>query len=300
MLSPEALVAALRQFLPGIVVREVLAAREGIKVARTGLKGAQAQRLKVLGEANGFHVVIGTQEVFPRRDRGKGGWCNGSLEGGRPGHGYLNVYVAANASLAQAAYDAETAGDDLAFGAILGTPACCRQFYEKVKEQAAQDQNDFFPFSAPLDPTFRPHALLNLGAQYFDASLISHFPCSLVCADSLALARTNARIMKAYDQKWLEGMLDLLNHGVLYTEYIGIYLFSSPFLAADGSMHYAQPLKGTANGPLFQALAQGDTLRLRRGRVLDIHHGMRLVSSHRARNLRLFAPEPSTMEEATS
>ncbi len=138
MLSPKALVAALKEFLPNITVREILVAREGIKVARTGLRRPTAERLKALASSNGFYVLIGSQEGFPRRDRGKGGWCNSAYDNGRAGRGFLNVYVACSQKLSQQAHDAEACDDDLAFGSALGTPACCRQFYESVKDQAVQ------------------------------------------------------------------------------------------------------------------------------------------------------------------
>ncbi len=71
--SRRALLDDLRDFLPSIACREVLMAREGLKVARTGLRLRVAQRLQRLGPAHGFAVVIGEDLVHPRRDRGKGG-----------------------------------------------------------------------------------------------------------------------------------------------------------------------------------------------------------------------------------
>ena len=78
-MSNKDLADKLRSFLPNIVASEVRAASAGLKVARTGLKQAKAIRLMQLGREAGFYVLVGEQECFPRRDKGKGGWCKMSI-----------------------------------------------------------------------------------------------------------------------------------------------------------------------------------------------------------------------------
>ncbi|MDO9018010.1 MAG: hypothetical protein Q8S73_40090 [Deltaproteobacteria bacterium] len=288
---------ALRAFLPSIVCREVLASREGLKVARTGLRLQAARRLARLGVEHGFSVVIGSESFFPRRDRGKGGWCNGLHEMGR-GPGYRNVYVAASALLAHQALEAERCGDEMAFGTVLAVPPCCRDFYDRNQDAAARVQNDFVPMTTAV-PVARPSALLNLGAQYFDASLVSHFPCSLACEPSISLARANARLVASYDRTWLRDMLARMNRATLYTEYEGVFLLAQRRTHAVGDVVYTpDSTLGTARGRFERALACGSRIRISGEERVEVLRGDVTVATLRAKNLRLFAPVESTVAEA--
>lgn len=296
--SPMELVGQLQSFLPRIVVREVLAAREGLKVARTGLRRRHALQLRELGANAGFHVVIGATEAFPRRDRAKGGWCNGGHDTGRAGQGFFNIYIAADPERARRAHDAEESDDDAAFGSALGTPSCCSAFYDAVKDLAAQEQNDFFPFSAASATERSPHALLNLGAQYFDASLVSHFPCTLRCGPSIDIAQANARLMHRYDPTWLAETLDLLNHGCLYTEYHGVYLLPDARCDERGAVTFrARGLKGTSDARLYRALAMSRSLHVATPSSIALVATDGSVSNFGCTNPRAYAPTRVELDE---
>lgn len=287
----------LRSFLPGIVASEVLAAYAEIKIARTGLTRANAARLSRLGRDYGFHVIVGEDEGFPRRDKAKGGWCNGSREGEVRGPSYFNVYVARSPHVAQQARDAEAAGDDDAFAHLLGTPACCRRFYDLVKDDAAREQNDFFPFSAPASPALAVSGFLNLGAQYFDAALISHFPCSLNCRHSIALARRRGRLLREHDPAWCRQTLYLLNHATLYTEYLGIYLLGGAKQKDGQRLNFdRQRIRGTSRSRIFRALARGTWVGLTPDGALTIGARDRQWSFHPT-NPRLFRPAPVSLDD---
>lgn len=287
----------LRSFLPNIVASEVLAAYADIKVARTGLTRAMATRLSNLGLAYGFHVIVGDRECFPRRDKGKGGWCNGSRDGKVRGPGYFNIYVARSLRVANQAHDAEVAGDDDAFAQLLGTPACCRRFYDLVKDDAAQEQNDFFPFSAPPSPAHTTSGFLNLGAQYFDAALVSHFPCSLNCRHSIALARKRGRLMLEHDPVWCRRTLDLLNHATLYTEYLGVYLLGDAKQKDAQTLTFnRQHIYGTSRSRVFRALAEGTWVRLAPDGTVTIGTQSAQWTS-RPKNPRLFRPTLVTIDD---
>jgi len=125
-------------------------------LARTGLKPKAAERLRRFGAEHGFSVVIGREKTFPRRDRGKGGWCNSARKKAVRKQGYYNVYISHDSRLAQLALEAENDGDDRMFGSALGIPKCCQAFYDRCKDDAAKIQNDFFPFSAANIGRSRP------------------------------------------------------------------------------------------------------------------------------------------------
>lgn len=287
----------LRAFLPDIVAGEVLAAHAGLKVARTGLKRSNMLRLAELGRRAGFHVHVGIDECYPRRDKAKGGWCNGSREGKVRGPGYLNVYVGQSPRLTRQARDAEAAGDDATFARILGTPPCCRAFYDRVKDEAALEQNDIVPFCAPRSPAEKTSAFLNLGAQYFDSALISHFPCSLSCQHSIALARERARLLLQHDPTWLKQIVALLNHATLYTEYLGIYLLGAAQKIDDERLRFdRRSVRGTSRSRIFRALAQGGSVGLQSDGSLEIGSDTGQWT-FRPTNVRLFLPTPITLRD---
>ena len=236
--------------------------------------------------------------VHPRRDRGKGGWCNGLREHGDAG--YHNTYIALTEQEARCGLEAERRGDEPGFGEFLAIPRCCREFYSRNQPRAERAQNDFFPISAERVAA-RPHAALNLGAQYFDASLLSHFPCSLRCADSLRLARATAELVAAYDRAWLDEMLALMSRPTLYTEYEGVFLLRSVDVRAVDDIAYdSAATMGTARGRVAAALARGNYVRSIGGERVEVLRDGVTVASLRARNLRLFAPLPVTADEFVS
>ncbi len=135
--------------------------------------------------------------------------------------GHCILYIAQNPALVDGARDAETNANHEELGKTLGYPACCCAFFEKYFSEKNTDltvnvleksPGHFFSFPA------------NIAARHFDASLLSHFPCSFECKDSVQMALQNFEILKTISERTANRWAALLKSVVIYTKTQGILL----------------------------------------------------------------------------
>ena len=299
--SANGLAVELRSYLSSIVAREVLSAYEGRQVARTGLRPLQLRRLMKTAREFGLAIEVQDEVVYPQRDRGKGGWSNAFANAPRSQIGDRLVYISNSDKLAKAARQAEGTGNDFSFGEHLDIPSCCQSFYAEHAQAAACHQNDFFPFFSNQQFTARPTALLNLAGQYFDASLLSHFPCSPTCTRSIEIAKANGRMIARYDRSWLGEILSVLNRAAIYTEYSGIFMLRVYPSDDPGILHYDnREIFGTSKGRIANALAAGSALQITEEHELRVLHNEGVMASFRPTNLRSYVPKPCSLADVVS
>ena len=85
------------------------------------------------------------------------------------------------------------------FGLILGYPQCCVDFFCR---HFNSDRTDL-----TLKPTNPYTNLTNRGE---DCVLLSHFPCSSSCDKSIAIAKWYLGIIRKYDEKRADEMIEIL------------------------------------------------------------------------------------------
>lgn len=288
---------AMQPHLGRIARREVLCAAAGLKPVRVMVpEQALAPMLQAL-EGAGLAATTGTEIAWIAQDEGKGGWSSDSAKPGE-GEAFRHVYVARTAEQAEQLRAAEASGSPESFGRLLLVPACCRaMFIDRCVEAAETAQNDFMGFSFP-QPCCTVPWTLNLGAQYFDASLISHYPCSPRCADSLRLAWLAWRIVRAASPDLASGMRSSMRRVALYTERLGVHLLDGGAWGSDGWIAVSgDGPASTVENELAALLRKAVSLRV-------LPHGIiawRTVDGEgtlAAEGARLLVPEP-VAEETT-
>jgi hypothetical protein len=85
----------------------------------------------------------------------------------------------------------------LELGSLLGYPRCCRETFARldIRDDAALFDALLPPAGAPPAP---PESVWLAGPL----ALVSHAPCSLLCADTLQLARTLLMVLAAEHPGW--------------------------------------------------------------------------------------------------
>jgi hypothetical protein len=253
-----------------------------------------AQVVQVLRLA-GLAATTSVSTAWIAHDQGKGGWSSAAA---RPGEGepFRHVYVSRISAEADALRCAESSGSPERFGRMLLVPACCRaMFINRCDAAAETTQNDFMGFSFPQACCEVPWTL-NLGAQYFDAALISHYPCSPRCADSMRLAWLAWRIVRAASPDLAAGMRESMRRTVLYTERLGVHRLDGGVPEADGWMRVSgDGLASTYESDLTALLRMGGSLRvLPHGKIAwRTTDGEGTMSAEGAR---LLVPEPVAEE----
>lgn len=249
--------------------REILCVWAGLKNARVGVAPADLGSFTQIIDAFGLAWCCSSRKYLGKRDIGKGGWSNKfgcTVPAVSPGGDWL-VYVARDATKAEAARSAEEDNREFDFGSSLGIPACCARFYLEYQDAAYAKQNDYVPFVLDQTAGTPPYDFrLNYVAQYFGYSLISFFPCSFQCHPAARVAQRTLELLQRYVPQLATETVRLQRCPVLYTEYRGLYLFEkSNWEAKSGALHYdPKAIRGTL--PLDSAIFR----KLRAGRALAV------------------------------
>jgi|SRR3989338_649845 len=114
--------------------------------------------------------------------------------------GMYFVYLSRDEEKAYLAAYYELVSNDRELGLLLGYPQCCVEFYA----EKARQKN--------LNPEHLPTNLYtNLTKRDQDAVLLSHFPCSSDCAESIELAQENLVLLQKLDFTRAKEMREILN-----------------------------------------------------------------------------------------
>src|SRR5258707_405977 len=127
----QGLFCKLRNRFNDNMMREVILASCGLKVARTCMSDDDLLTFLPVAEQNNLKVVLSPEKYIHRKDIGKGGWSN-SLERAVPTDheaGLFNVYIATDKYLADLGLKTEEDNYENEFGLLLGIHECCRNAY---------------------------------------------------------------------------------------------------------------------------------------------------------------------------
>ncbi|HEV7398239.1 MAG TPA: hypothetical protein VGN86_17130 [Pyrinomonadaceae bacterium] len=258
------------------MMREVILAACGLKVARTCMSDNDLLTFLPVAKRNNLQVVLSPEKYIHRRDIGKGGWSN-SLEGTVPTDheaGLFNVYIATDKYLADLGLKTEEDNYEDEFGLLLGIPECCRNAYLEGHELARLKQNDLVPIV--LDNTIGPppyNFWNNYVAQYFGRALLSFFPCSFNCAFAADLARMSFSVLQQCSRSWADRFISSQKTNILYTEYLGVHEFPGSCYM-DGWMKYDRRLiTSTENTQISQYLMSGNKLKVLGKHGVEIYNG---------------------------
>lgn len=254
----------LREHFGSNVIKEILLAAAGVKVSRTCLSDAKLDLLRGIARHHGFEIGAGSKRYIHRRDIGKGGSSN-SIErvaGLEEEGGLRNVYIATDSGLCEAGEMLEEAGDDEVFGTLLGIPACCREAFVRLGPLASTKQNDFvLPALDNTDGEMPYDSWVNYPANYFGPGLMSFFPCSFVCSNAAAVAKSTFEMLSGCDAMWANSFLEFKQTNILYTEYAGLHLFRRPLL--EGSIRYgAGDYCSTERSSVSELISRGSRLEV--------------------------------------
>jgi hypothetical protein len=256
-------------------VKEILLAAAGVKVSRLCVRDADVGFLRSLADRHGFCVLVGQERYLPRRDVGKGNYCNAFERiGGLADPDSLSiVHVASDSNLAVVASLLEEAGDDELFGTLLGIPNCCRAAYERARPAASAKQFDLMP--AVLENSAPPLCYdwwLNYASIYFGRSLLGFFPCSFRCAAARRVATSTYNMLAECDEAWALSFVELQRSNILYTEYQGVHLFRQPVV--DAQIHYgSEDILSTAPTEVSALIRKGDRLDVCGKHLVRIYSG---------------------------
>lgn len=156
-------------------VNEILFVLKGLKpVARQGFYPEELEKVKEFCRKNNLFIELSPYKILLDKekysDHGK------KVPRDYP-QGLFFAYISKDQEKALLANLYETRQDHYRLGLILGYPECCVRFYcaEFENNNIAPEHNNY-------------HELIDIRKRKTDQSLISHFPCSPNCQESIELA----------------------------------------------------------------------------------------------------------------
>ncbi len=242
---------------------EILYLLSGIKKAvRLDANGIELKKIKGFCNENSLYLEVSDFKVIKIKDEGKGGYSNIVKRASKDyiGDGIYHIYVSKDKNKAKFLKLLESRNDDKAVGQILGYPECCIDFFIKNKEKQQKIQNDYIlPILSNSDGYKFPF-YNNYAARYFDITLLSHFPHSFNCKESIKIAKTNLECIKKYSNELANKFQMMLKCPVLYTENNGVFVFKDYKL--NGSILEFNEVKSTISNELLDLLNKSKKIEI--------------------------------------
>lgn len=233
---------------------------KGIK--RCSLEYLDADKISTLqkfSRANDFCFELSDYKILFNREKAKGGFSNScSRISVDSANGLFVVFLSKDRMDAQLAKHYCAISDHVKLGALLSYPSCCLHFFTKCVKKRANKKMDFIR-DALTD--IRQHDFYNNRAlRYFDISLLSHFPCSLDCQASKAIARERLSFLRKENPKIAKFFERHLKSMVIYSEEQGVF-FSNDYSVDQNVVKYRN-LHGTIENDLFHKLEDNSEVTL--------------------------------------
>lgn len=250
----------LRERLTVTAALELMEATAGRKVSRLGFSENHIPWLDELISQLGAYWVPAYAPFQHTPDLGKGEWAsladqNSQLQSTKKS---WQIFISNSLERACSARDMESRNDERTFGASLGIPKCCIDFYLRERERARSSQNDFTLLSASETGISMGLPIwTNTLTQYFGTTLLSFAPCSYQCEAAIRYARERYAFALEIDVEMAKSLVTQQKTGGFYTEFEGVHLFR--LLRYDGEKFEIESdsLKSTIpGGSLNVKLAQ--------------------------------------------
>ncbi len=234
---------------------EILYLLNGIKkAARLDANEIEIEKIKGFCNKNSLYLEVSDFKAIKIADEGKGGYSNivTRVPINHSNDGLYHVYISKDKNKAKFLKLLESRNDDKAVGQILGYPKCCIDFFIKNKEKQQKIQNDYILPALSNSDGYEFPFYNNYAARYFDVTLLSHFPHSFHCKDSIKIAKTNLECIKKYSEELANKFQMMLKCPVLYTENNGVFVFKDYKL--NGSILEFNEVKSTISNELLNLL----------------------------------------------
>ena len=172
--------------------------KDAKKVVRQGFYLEELPRVERFCKENNIHFIKSRFKVLLADENA---YSNKGIR--IPEHdkreGMYFCYLSKDEKKAWLASYYEMMSNDPDLGQLLGYPKCCVDFF--CKRFSANNPN------LEQDST---NMFTNLSKRKEDAVLISHFPCSSDCEESMLMGRKNLDIIKEHDKERAEELIQAL------------------------------------------------------------------------------------------
>ena len=287
------IILEISRILGPIPAKETILAVLGYKTSRLGVHPNYYKSIINIFKKFDIKYVIGNYRYTYKLDIGKGGWSNKFGD-----EAYINdenafgdyfFYIADSINKAKVTRDNEESEKEAEFGETLGIPLCCAEFYVDNADRAMKKQNDFVTLvleNTYSDPPY--NYWNNYVSQYFGFSLLSFFPCSFDCKESVIVSEQIYSILFDIYPEFADQFLYYHKQNILYTEYRGIYLFEKTKYE-NGRIIYnnSRIHSSIKNSSIYKLIMQSNNLAIYNKNHCAFSNRMKILKELKGENIAL-------------
>ena len=240
-------------FESNIKALEILYVLEGVKpVARVMVKEDEKDKILAFFKKNGINYSLSDFKVMKQDEDKEYSDKAIKIDAASGEKGHFFVYASKDEEKAEKAKELEKDNKHTELGILLGYPRCCSEFFENNFEEESKKQNDFTLRTLKNSDGFQFPFYLNIAARHFDLALLSHFPCSFNCKDSIQIAKRYLETVGKHDKQAAEIIEGMLKGAVIYTETNGVFLLR--YSKLENNRLYYKGIMGSKNNQLYERL----------------------------------------------
>ena len=101
----------------------------------------------------------------------------------------------------------------------------------------------------------------NYALRYFDFTLLSHFPHSFDCEESIKIAKNNLECIKKHSDDLANKFETMLKNPVLYTENDGVFMFKD-YKLNNNILQFNNVVSTIKNNDLFRKLNENKKIKI--------------------------------------
>jgi len=232
------------------------------KTVRIDANDIEIKKIKEFCDKENLCMEVSDFKVIKTADEGKGGYSNfvKRVPIKYPYNGLYHIYISKDNNKAKFLKLLENKNDDRAVGELLGYPKCCIDFFMENKEKQQKIQNDYILPALNNSKGFNFSFYTNYVIRYFDITLLSHFPHSFECKDSIRLAKNNLKCINNISKEIANRFEDMLKNPVVYTEKQGIFILKN-FVLKDNILEF-KDISSTENNELLELLTKNKKIKI--------------------------------------
>jgi len=173
------------------------------KLVRLDANEVELKIIKEFCDKENLHLQVSDFKVVKIMDEGKGNYANivKKVPLNYPDSGLYHIYISKDKNKSDFLKLLEYKNDDRAIGELLGYPQCCVDFFMDNKDKQQKIQNDYILPALNNSEGFEFPFYVNYAIRYFDITLLSHFPHSFNCKESIEIAKKNLQCIKKYSEE---------------------------------------------------------------------------------------------------
>lgn len=175
-------------------------------------------------------------------------------------NGQVFLYISKSKEKAELAKRLEEENKHTELGIALGYPKCCAEFFNKNFPIESKKQNDYTLSTLRNSQGYKFPFYTNTAIRHLDLTLLSHFPCSFNCKNSIELAKKNLDAIEKHSRELGIIFHGMLKGAVVYTEKDGVFLLRNAQISKDEIVYNG--IFGSLNNKLYGLLKKSEKIQV--------------------------------------